>query len=370
MRILYLTNNADRASTTVPTIGWFRYLMPRGLRPVLVSPLAGAFFDWARSLGVPSYQLDLPFPSKRWPVPFLRSLWRLCGIVKEHRIDLIHCNEQDVYPIGQYLGRWCRVPVVVSAQFTLEPGFSRWAFRGKRRPHRILFTSRGNREACLPGVKGLVPETAWRVLYNGVDLDRYRPSQDLREAWRDRLGLNGAVAIGAACALRPRKQLEHVFEAADRPDVRVVIAGGAVAGDEAYAARLLEDGRRKLGGRLLTVGNLTDLRGFYNALDLYVNTSQEEGCSLSIAECLGSGCPVVGYPSTSVHEQVLPSGGEIVEQDRVDLLTEALGRWVGDRRTLAAARDGARRRAEEAFDVCKLADQLWGEYQAVLNGGG
>jgi glycosyltransferase involved in cell wall biosynthesis len=110
---------------------------------------------------------------------------------------------------------------------------------------------------------------------------------------------------------------------------------------------------------------LADLRGFYNALSLYINTSKAETCSISIIESLASGCPVVGYPSVSVDEQVLPNGGEITPQDDVDELAAAVQRRVLGPVRLAEARFGARRQAER-FDIRRLSLQLWDEYSAVL----
>jgi glycosyltransferase involved in cell wall biosynthesis len=81
---------------------------------------------------------------------------------------------------------------------------------------------------------------------------------------------------------------------------------------------------------------------------------------------LACGCPVVGYPSVSVDEQVLPSGGEIVPQDDCGQLTAAIDRWLDDDRRRIEAREGARHRAVEAFDIRKIADQLWNEYTNLL----
>ena len=176
--------------------------------------------------------------------------------------------------------------------------------------------------------------------------------------------------IGVACALRPRKQLEHLLEAAASlrfSDVRVVVAGGPVSGDERYAEELVARGHQLLGERFVHVGHLRDLRPFYNALDLFVNTSQEEACSISVMEALASGCPILGYPSTSVQEQVLPSGGEIVSQDSVPELGDALERWLADPGRLCSARPLARKRAEDQFDIRALAAQLWGEYHSVYH---
>jgi glycosyltransferase involved in cell wall biosynthesis len=75
----------------------------------------------------------------------------------------------------------------------------------------------------------------------------------------------------------------------------------------------------------------------------------------------------VGYASGAVAELVLPDGGEIVEQDCVDQLAEALQRWLSDPAKLAAGRIAARGRAEQ-FDIHKLAEQLWNEYQGLRNG--
>jgi glycosyltransferase involved in cell wall biosynthesis len=370
LNVLYLTMNPNRASTTVATEGWFRLLRPRGLRPVVASELVGAFHEWAVGEGIPAYHVPLPHPSKSRPLAFLRSLWNLRRIVRRHRIDLIHCNEQNVYPIGRHLARVCGLPAVVSIHCAMDAGYFTWAFKGKQRPRRVFFVSEGNREACREGVAAVVPESDWRVLYNGLDLDHFRPDPARRAEFRTLHGLGDGPVVGVACALRAWKQLEHLFEAvaiAEVPGLKVLLAGGSVPWEPAgYAEKVLAEGRAKLGDRLVHVGHLTELRGFYNALDLFVNTSRQEACSISVIESLACGTPVVGYSSTSVAEQVLPGGGEIVEQDRPDLLAKVLASWTSDPDRLVAARAGARRRAEECFDIRRLADQLWDEYEAVL----
>jgi glycosyltransferase involved in cell wall biosynthesis len=368
MNVLYLTMNPNRSSTTVPTEGWLRLLPANGLHPVLVSRERGAFHDWAVARGIPAYQNDLPAPDKRRPAPFIRALWRLRRIVRRHGIEIIHCNEQDIYPIGGWLARLCGVPVIVSVHFTMNRAFGAWAFRSGRTPDRICFVSRGNLEACRDAVEGIVPEHAWRVLPNGLDLTHYRPDESRRMRFRQQHRLEDEVAIGVACALRPRKQLEHLFEAAARLEhvpLRVFVAGEAVAGDEAYAANLLRQARERLGSRLVLLGFLDDLRDLLNGLDIFVNTSQEEACSISVLESLACGCPVLGYPSKSVDEQVLPDGGDIVAQDDVGQLTQTLAAWAGDRPRLFERRKGARRQAERQYDIGRLADTLWAEYRAL-----
>src|SRR6476646_6625076 len=110
MRVLYLTMNPNRESTTVPTEGWFRLLRKQGLEPVLVSNTSGAFQQWAGEQGVPCSEVPLPFPARRRPWPFLRSLLRVVRIARRHHVQMVHCNEQDIYPTGQYVARVLGVP--------------------------------------------------------------------------------------------------------------------------------------------------------------------------------------------------------------------------------------------------------------------
>jgi glycosyltransferase involved in cell wall biosynthesis len=367
MKILYLTMNPNRASTTVPTEGWFRELRPIGLEPVLVSHEVGGFHTWAVAQGISAYPVALPFPNKWNPLSFAKSLWYLRRLVKRHRIQLIHCNEQNIYPIGQYLARLCGLPVVVSIHFTMERDFCEWAFGGKKQPDRIFFISPGNLEACRPGIDGVISKDRWRLLFNGLDLAHFRPDDDLRQNFRAKYNLGNGPLIGVACALRERKQLEHLFEAACDlpPTIKVVLAGGPVPDEKEYAEGVIKLGKAGLGDRLVHVGHLDELRGLYNSLDMFINTSREEACSISVLEAMACGCPVIGYPSKSVDGQVLPGGGEMVEQDNIQKLAGAIQAWLNDPIRLEEGRRGARLRVESDFDIRKLSLQLWSEYQEV-----
>lgn len=115
----------------------------------------------------------------------------------------------------------------------------------------------------------------------------------------------------------------------------------------------------------MLTGHLTELRPFYNALDLFVNTSQEEACSISVLEAMACGCPVVGYASKSVDSQILPGGGEITPQDDIPALAISLNAWLANPDRIVRTRITARQRVESEFDIrgnCRL---LWQEYLAI-----
>jgi len=67
-----------------------------------------------------------------------------------------------------------------------------------------------------------------------------------------------------------------------------------------------------------------------------------------------------------VDDQILPGGGEIVEQDDVQALATRIRAWVADCHALERRRSPARARAEEMFDIRRTSEQLWNEYLTLI----
>jgi glycosyltransferase involved in cell wall biosynthesis len=361
--------NRSLGSTTAPTEGWLHYLPKRGLKPVVVSRQRGSFHDWILEQGIPAYLNSLADPSKYSPWRFFWSLSKLYKICVKHRIELIHCNEQNIYPIGQYLGKLLRIPVVVSVHFTMERGFSQWAFDKSKQPDRMFFVSKGNLDACREAINGVVDESRWRILNNAIDTLRYIPDPRSGSNFRKEWNIESKYVIGVACALRARKQVEHFFEVTKSlgSDFHAVLAGGLVPGDEPYADELIKRGKNLLGEQLSYVGHLEDLRPFCNALDLFINTSKEESFGIAALEAMACGTPVVGYPSKAVDCVVLPGGGVITPQDDPETLVKTVRSVVSNRQWLNELRAGARERAVSEFDWKLCCDRLWGEYESLIN---
>ncbi len=245
------------------------------------------------------------------------------------RIQVMHSNEQDVYPVAQYLGKLCRMPVVVSVHFTMDRGYCEWAFAAARNPQRIFFVSAGSREACRPGIEGVV---AGRPMARAAE--RARPgalragptnapassggTHGLEAAARHRRRVRASAPEAARTLVRAASQL-------DVPGLRVVVAGAAVKGDEAVRRRTACAPREPCSATgCCTLGHLDELRGFYNAPRHLREHQPGRGVQHQRVESLACGCPVVAYPSKSVDGQILPDGGEIVEQDNVHDLTAVL----------------------------------------------
>lgn len=179
---------------------------------------------------------------------------------------------------------------------------------------------------------GLGPSRA-RTLYNGVDLQRFRPRppSDARYA--------GANVLVVAY-LTPHKGVHHAINAFARlrhPDARLTIVG-----DGPEAPRLEALARsRGVRDRVLFLGLRDDLPAQMNDADLFVHTSLVEGFGLAVAEAMASGRAVIASRVGGIPE--------LIEDGQSGLLVPP-----GDEERLAAAMDlllsnpSYRRELEEA----------------------
>jgi glycosyltransferase involved in cell wall biosynthesis len=334
MRVLYLTDNPTLGGTINILKGWLPLGRSRGLRSHVVTPPGSKFLQWLSAHDIPHTTSPMPWPSLRWPVPSLWQAWRLARWAHRHRIDVIHCNEHNVYPFANLVRRLLRKPMVCHVRYRIEPGFGSWAFGGHRAPDALLWTSRQQQSDSAVGIDGVVPADRQHVVPLGLELSAFGARADGRATTRSGWGVQpGEIIIGQACALRPRKRVEEFIDLVAqlaREDERVVgvLAGDAMPGDEPYREKVLKHiAASGLGRRFVWLGNLDDVEPFYHGIDVFVSTSEYETFGNSVCEAMACGRPVVAYRGGSVQE-VVGEAGLVVGDCDLSALTEAVRRCV------------------------------------------
>ena len=138
-----------------------------------------------------------------------------------------------------------------------------------------------------------VPDEKIRIVYNGVDIERFHPSRraEHRSAFRDRFGIADDEVVFLVVAhnfrLKGVPQLVDVVTARDFPHCRLMVVGGGRPGPLEQRA---EDRRV---GRVIFTGPLGDPVPVYAAADVYVHPTFYDPCSLVVLEALASGLPVI-----------------------------------------------------------------------------
>ena len=371
MNVLYLTNNWQRAGTARILTTWLTLGRDSGLRGSVALQRTGQLASWLDAEEIPARITSMPWLNRWWPVPALRAAVGVANWARAQKVDLVHCNEHDVYPFGVLVAKILRRPVVCHVRFLLPEEFGRWAFGGWRQPDALLWTTNQQRIDSARAVLGVVPEGRQHLIPLGPNPLTFRPDAADRDATRRRLEIRpGELVVGAATALRPVKRLGDFVDmmttlGARHPNVVGVIAGAAVTGEEAHAREI----ERKiassgLGRRLRWLGHLEPIETFLRGLDVFVSTSEYETFGNSVCEAMACGVPVVAYVGGSVHE-IIGDAGVVVRNADVGALVSAVDALVSapTRRAELAARGEAR--VASTFNPRSSFAALRGVYDAV-----
>ena len=148
-----------------------------------------------------------------------------------------------------------------------------------------------------------VPESKLKVIPLGIDLERFQPAmRNQYESIREQLGIpEDAVCIGSfqkdgngwgegyepKLVKGPDTLLKVVEELAGRYKLFVLLTGPA----RGYVKRGLEMLNVPYGHTFLK--NYYDIVKYYQALDVYLVTSRDEGGPKAVLECMATGVPVV-----------------------------------------------------------------------------
>lgn len=318
---------------------------------------------WASELAA----IDVPVVSlARTPGFQPRLAMRLARLLKQHRVDVVHCHHYSPYVYG-LLASILKpgVQIIFTEHGKLSdagPSAKRKLINPilSRRPGRLCAVSADLKQHMI--AEGF-PARRLSVLYNGIDPGE-RPTAAQRHAARVELGIpDDAFVAGTVGRLDPVKNLPLLLQAQallrdQHAHARVVIVGDGSerAALEAKAAEL------GISDSVCFAGYRQDVRFLMSAFDVYVNCSTYEGVSLTILEAMASALPVVATPVGGNPEVVVHQETGVLVEGRPQLLAAALAALAIDPRRRRVMGDAGRWRVKRHFSIARMVEQYASAY--------
>lgn len=297
---------------------------------------------------------------------------RLAAWIREHEVDLLHCNDTRGALQAGLAARRAGVPMVWNVRSRERlPWYL--VLLGSYCAKRLITLTEGNLDH-FAGAGHLRRKST--VIPNGVDVDRFSPDVD-GSAVRAEFGLApDAPLILMVGTLVRIKAHEVLIRAARRilaafPEARIVIVGGVPRdSDEGYRDELRQlCAALGLGKGVNLVGWRDDIPELMAACDLFVLPSRSEGFPAVVLEAMSSARPVVVTPpaSAGVQEGVT---GHIVPVDDDQELASAIADVLSDperaRQMGAQAREEVVAHYTVEAEVRRYEDVYW----ELLSSGG
>ncbi|MEQ8766563.1 MAG: glycosyltransferase family 4 protein [Planctomycetota bacterium] len=297
-----------------------------------------------------------------------REAWRLA---RQHEVRLIHSsNTRRGAALGQALSRALRVPWLMHGHSVI--GTSAVDRHFARAADKIACVSRVTRDAYR---RVDVPEDRLELIENAVAASRMVPRLGGAEL-RLRLGIPEAATVaGWVGRLTPSKGPEVFLEAAAivarrHPGLHFVLVGDAEIFDanRDYESELLRL-TRDLGlcERVSFTGFLEDVASAYDAFDISVVTTRDEGFGLVGVESMLAGLPIVSsrigaIPDILDHERT----ALLVTPGAPRAVADALTRLIENPEEARRLGDAARQSAQERFAPERQARSFEALYERMM----
>jgi glycosyltransferase involved in cell wall biosynthesis len=172
-----------------------------------------------------------------------------------------------------------------------------------------------------------------RVVPNGVDLERFKPSESCKSIKRQ-IGIDSKLCVLFVGRLIPRKGLPFLIEAAKRivkefkETIFVIVGDGPLKN---HLLAYLEE--INLSGNFVFLGDINEnvLPTLYNCADVFALPSIQEGQGIALLEAQATAKPVVAFDVGGVHEAMVDKEtGLLVKPDSrelADAILKLLSSW-------------------------------------------
>ena len=178
-----------------------------------------------------------------------------------------------------------------------------------------------------------VDEAKIRVVPNGVDVERFKPSS-IGEGVKTKYGLDNKQVVLFVGRLIPRKGLTYLIEAAkgivqEKADTAFVVVGSGPLRNQ--FSTMIE--RLGLSRSFTFFGDVDEktLESLYSCADVFALPSIQEGQGIALLEAQSTGKPVVAFNVSGVKEAVADEeSGLLLEVGNSEMLADAIMKLLCD----------------------------------------
>lgn len=295
------------------------------------------------------------------------DLWRLWKKPSSGNNRIWHARRNTEMLAGVIMRDILRMPlklIFTSAAQRNHANYTKWLIR---RMDKVIATSKKS---------GAYLEVPHAVIMHGIDTDRFVPAASKVDAKATLQLDTSRKIIGCTGRIRPSKGTDLFVDAMlallpEQPHWDAVITGRATAEFEAFKANL--EAKIEAAGlqdRIRFYGEVPDILPWYQAFDLFVAPSRNEGFGLTPLEAMSCGVPVIVSKAGSYEEMVIEgeNGYILTDFEAITMKQYALD-LMSDNEKRTQMSKVSRARVTTEFSLSNEIDALLSSYRALAKDG-
>lgn len=330
---------------------------------------AGPYVERVEELGV--QHVPVASLTRSWNLRSdVAAFFELVRVIRRLRLDVLHTHTPKAGVMGRIAGRLAGVPVVVNTCHGLwarpEDALLKRVFVYGLEALAIRFSDyeffQNAEDARTLG--RFLKKGRWRVVGNGIDLQRFRPDPEGRARVRAEWGVRDDQLVVGTIGRRVReKGLAEFAEAAHRLSDKAVFVWVGPEDDTDAATHVPRQDNVRF------VGERSDMPAVYSALDVFALASYREGFSRASMEAAACGLPLVlsdirGCREIGTDQEHLL----LVAPQSAHELTAGIERLLQDAELRIRLGANASKRALAEFDQRRVAQVSLATYARLLDG--
>ena len=352
MKILLLTTHLNTGGISTYMVNLARHLKSGGQDVTVVSG-GGNLTEKLEQEGIAHVTLDIRTKSE-FGIKVWKALPELKRIVAEGGYDLIHAQTRVAQVLAALVQRSVGVPFVSTCH----------GFFKSRRIGRRLFPCWGELVIAISRSVGShlaedfgVPEERIRMIYNGIELDKYRSSGTVtgKSVLKKTIGMEDEVfTVGTVGRLSPVKGHVYLIDAfrevtREHPQMQLLVVG------EGPDEKMLKEKVRKAGIAdkvFFAPGNDASLEEYFSVMDVFCLASTSEGLGFSLMEAMAAGRPCIASNVGGLAELIVNSeDGLLVPARDASALGGAIYNLFSDGNLRQRLSEKARDKAFKSFSI-------------------
>lgn len=299
-----------------------------------------------------------------------RAFGKLRSIIQREHVELVFLINQPLTCFwGFIMSKYCRIPVIAAVhnkfigEQSLKLRLNRFLMN---RMDVILAVAQGQRDQLV--TRQNIREDIVRVVYNGIDLDHFKPRVEREEQCR-LLGLNSkAPIVGTVARLVHLKGVDVFLKAAEAvlkkfPSTQFVVVGD---GPEAHELKRMSQALG-IASSVRFLGSRGDVADTARVFNVGVLSSRTEALPMAILEYMSLSVPVVATNVGGVSEMVgHGEAGLLISEDDPFALAGALEVLLSDRHKARKMGLRGRAKVESCFQISNTVSRTEQLFEKLL----
>lgn len=266
---------------------------------------------------------------------FLRVLnpgiiYKLVKILKDEKVDIVHCHHHQATTYGNIAAIIAKKPVVIAHVHGLNRSKNpRRKFANRvilRWVNKILTVGEAVREDVIKANPSVRPEKIVSI-GNSIDCNRFAEAQITKAGAKEKIGLEpNSFVFGTVGRLAPTKGYSYLIAAFVQVKKQIPSAHLILVGDGRLRSELERQAcETTTANSIHFLGRRDDIPQLLKAMDVFVISSIAEGLPRTLLEAMAAGVPCIGTNVGGVSE-ILADGefGCLVPPKNERTLAEAM----------------------------------------------